>query len=196
MQKYVVALSIALTTLVLMTFTVASNNAAASEQVEQTDCAQVVNARERLACYDNQNPRDPSKPSVTHTPQAQEQQTQPEYRSTESAPPAAEGAASSQTEAAPDTAQEPQQDDRGLEKSKGIFSWPEKVEISSTIAAVRSEYPKKMVFRLENGQIWLQTSPRELVIKTGDKVTIKSGTIGGYILSTDKGVNTRVQRIE
>lgn len=191
MQKYVVALNVALTALITMGFAVTSDSAVA----EDIDCAQVVNARERLACYDRQYPRDPSKPSVTPVQPPQERQPQPEYRSSESAPATAE----SSPQPAPEPAQatpEPALDERGFAKSKGIFALPDKVEISSTIAAVRSEYQKKMVFRLENGQIWLQSSPRELAIKAGDKVTVKSGTIGGFILRTDNGVSTRVQRIE
>ena len=53
-----------------------------------------------------------------------------------------------------------------------------------------------MVFRLANEQIWMQSSPRRLPIHKGDEVTISPGTVGGFIMRTERGVATRVQRIE
>jgi hypothetical protein len=53
-----------------------------------------------------------------------------------------------------------------------------------------------MVFRLENGQIWMQSSPRNLPFAVGNKVAIKSGRIGGYIMRSESGTSTRVKIIE
>jgi hypothetical protein len=71
----------------------------------------------------------------------------------------------------------------------------ESIEITATIKEVIDKDRKKMVFLLDNDQIWLQTSPRNLPIRQNDKVTIKSGFIGGYILRNEKGTSTRVERI-
>jgi len=150
------------------------------------DCAQVENARERLTCFDQQYPRDMSKPTALPAPVDAETPSVA-YRKADPAPPP--------PVAQPD-ATDTTSSSEGLPKSRSVFSFPEKVNIESTIAAVKSEYQKKMVFRLENGQVWLQNSPRELPIKEGDSVTIRSGTIGGFILQTAGGTSTRVQRIK
>jgi hypothetical protein len=71
----------------------------------------------------------------------------------------------------------------------------ETVEVTATIKEVIDRDRKKMVFLLDNDQIWLQASPRNLPIRQNDRVTIKSGFIGGYILRNEKGTSTRVERI-
>jgi len=81
-----------------------------------------------------------------------------------------------------------------LRKTKRMFD-RESIEITATIKEVIDKDRKKMVFLLDNDQIWLQTSPRNLPIRQNDKVTIKSGFIGGYILRNEKGTSTRVERI-
>jgi len=81
-----------------------------------------------------------------------------------------------------------------LRKTKRMFD-RESIKITATIKEVIDKDRKKMVFLLDNDQIWLQTSPRNLPIRQNDKVTIKSGFIGGYILRNGKGTSTRVERI-
>ena len=153
------------------------------------DCAQIEDARERLACFDQKYPRDPDKPNVV-----------PGTRIESSAPRPRAAQQSTDDRQAPyepqaERREEPAEDRRGF-PSGGLLDARDDVNISSTIAAVRFRDKQKMVFRLENGQIWMQSSPRDLPIRVGDAVTIKSGTIGGYILSVDGGVSTRVQRIK
>jgi|GEM_PF-469134 len=70
-----------------------------------------------------------------------------------------------------------------------------KAGISSRIKALRRRDRQRMVFLLENGEFWMQTSPRDLPIKEGDSVTIKSGMLGGHILRTENNVSTRVHQI-
>ena len=53
-----------------------------------------------------------------------------------------------------------------------------------------------MLFRLENGQIWMQIAPRDVPIRTLDRVTIKRGLAGGYLMRNEAGSSTRVSRIE
>ena len=75
----------------------------------------------------------------------------------------------------------------------GIFSG-EKEEFAATIVDMLNREKQLMVFQLDNDQIWVQTTPRTLAIKIGEKVTIKSGNMGGYVLRTESGVSTRVIR--
>ena len=90
-----------------------------------------------------------------------------------------------------------QDDGAPLTASKdGAFDSPEQITVESVVVAIKDEPQKKMVFRLENGQIWLQNSPQNLPIKSGDKVTIKSASIGGYLLRSESGTSTRVRRIK
>ena len=83
-------------------------------------------------------------------------------------------------------------DRRGLPSEKDDDDSP----IVSRLIGKFSGWDGQTVFKLENGQIWMQSSPRDLPFKEGDRVTIKSGTIGGYILRSESGTSTRVQRIE
>ena len=68
--------------------------------------------------------------------------------------------------------------------------------MNSQIAAVRSGGQQRMVFRLANDQIWMQSSPRDLPFSVGDNVNIKNARMGGYIMRSESGTSTRVQRIE
>lgn len=70
------------------------------------------------------------------------------------------------------------------------------LDLASTIKAVRRPDKQKMVFLLENDQVWLQDSPRPLPIREGQQVTIKSGRLGGHILTAENGASTRVRRVK
>ena len=76
----------------------------------------------------------------------------------------------------------------------GLFNDP-KVDLTTTIVAVRRGEKQKMVFQLENEQIWMQSTPRPLPFEEGDTVSIKNATLGGYFMRSTKGTSTRVQRI-
>ena len=146
----------------------------------EMNCSQIENARDRLACFDRFFPRDPTRANVLPDPQ-------PAVKASPSlAEPDMEGVAP----ASPATSKK---------RSRGFLDWPEAedvAEISSTIAAIRRQDKTRMVFRLENGQIWMQVSPRELPFREGDQVTIKQGRIGGMIMRSQGGTSTRVQKIQ
>jgi len=76
----------------------------------------------------------------------------------------------------------------------GLFNTPA-VNFSSTIIAIQQGDKQKMVFLLENDEIWIQSSPRPLPFREGDTVTIENATVGGYFMRTPKGTATRVKRI-
>ncbi len=149
------------------------------------DCSEIDNARERLACY----PRTgiPAKSGAETKPEKADQSDsldQPVITNREPA--------RVQQKIEKPAADRPRSEGR----SGGLFDPDEKINVSSTIKELVKRDRKKMVFLLENGQIWLQTSPRILPIRVGDEVTVKNAFIGGYILRTKGGASTRVQRID
>lgn len=147
---------------------------------EEMNCSQIENARDRLACFDRFFPRDPSRANVLPDPQ-------PAMKASPSLEePDMEGVAP----ASPGTTRK---------RPRGFLDWPEAEdaeEISSTIAAIRRQDKTRMVFRLENGQIWMQVAPRDLPFQEGDRVTIKVGRIGGMTMRSEGGTSTRVQKIQ
>ena len=169
----------------------------------EVNCAQIENARARLACFDTQYPRDANKPNVIPRPPAPSVQKQPQQSSPSNVAQPTPGPGASQSGASSQQTQQsnPQAADQapiygGKSSKSGLFGNRVEVDFASKIVGVKAELNKKMVFRLENEQIWVQHSPRELPIKKGQTVTIKSGTIGGYFLHTEDGVSTRVRRIK
>ncbi len=76
-----------------------------------------------------------------------------------------------------------------------MLDWQEPTNFTTTIAALRRGDQQRMVFRLENGEIWMQNSPRDLPFKVGDEVTIKSGRLGGHIMRSSRGTSTRIRRV-
>jgi len=154
-----------------------------------SDCALIESARERLACFDRQFPRPDGVPRSSNPP-IQE-------RSTLTAPTPGLGiSTSADSESSTDNRFAPQRPWQEPEKGKGLFAWMDQLDIDTEIAALRSGNQQRMVFRLANGQIWMQSSPRELPFSIGDKVNIKNARMGGYILRSESGTSTRVQRIE
>lgn len=166
-------------------------------------CADIESAIERLDCYDRQHrerearraartetaarpvvtPRVPPRPRPTY--QTNRTEPAPPPPPTVTALPEAEPRASAPAEASPPPV-----------KKGGLFSWNRKVEIESAIAALRRGEKQRMVFRLENGQIWMQNTPRDLPFSVGDSVTIKSGRLGGFVMRSDGGTSTRVRPLE
>jgi hypothetical protein len=82
----------------------------------------------------------------------------------------------------------------GLSLSK-IFNRDPGGDFQSRITELKAGNSQKMVFLLENSQIWLQDSPRTLPFRVGDTVKIKKGLLGGYTMRSKSGTSTRVQRI-
>jgi hypothetical protein len=200
--------------------------ASSQAQGAELNCTQVEDARERLACFDQQFPREPKAESVTSplqstrteatsiddtvAPAATVEATTVEATTVESTtvqattiqptiikPETTQPPSTPQKTQTPETSEVTQNDDVPFTTSKGgFFDRPKQITVESTVVAIKDERQKKMVFRLENGQIWLQNSPRSLPIKSGEKVTIKSALVGGYILRSENGTSTRVRRIK
>ena len=179
------------------------------------NCSSIKDRNDRLACFDRLFPIAPETPKQKAPSTDGPQTTQTAAPVTPAQQPATpEKSPISSSEGVPVTAQSPSapavaeppvvtETDKNkkqsftknlLRKTKRMFD-RESLEITATIIEVIDKDRKKMVFLLDNDQIWLQTSPRNLPIRQDDKVTIKSGFIGGYILRNEKGTSTRVERI-
>ena len=171
----------------LIVFAVAGLLACPDTALAQQDglqCHQITDPTERLACYDQKFQGDPNESEARVVSPAVESKAISQQTPADSptASPKPNAASMADQPAAP--------------TNRGLFSAKEKLNINSRLVSVRDKDKQKMVFRLENEQIWLQDSPRSLPFRKGDEVTIKSATIGGYILSNQKGVSTRVRQIK
>jgi hypothetical protein len=69
-------------------------------------------------------------------------------------------------------------------------------EIQSRISALRRQENGRLVFELDNGQVWLQAeSPSQaLQVKVGDAVVIRRAAMGSFLLVTEHRRSTRVRR--
>ncbi|MEM7079166.1 MAG: hypothetical protein AAF513_11110 [Pseudomonadota bacterium] len=155
------------------------------------DCAKISDPAARLACFDKRYPPADREPTAAQQP-AREPVTTPEPvpEVVESAPIRAESGAT------PAATEESRRRDRTMYNSGGLFERRNSMVIEATVKSVLNKNQQKMMFLLDNEQVWMQTSPRNLPIRQGQKVTIKSGTVGGFILATEKGTSTRVRRIK
>ena len=166
-----------------------------SAQQAKLFCSQIADPNERLACFDRTFPtRAPSVSApAASAPAADEPgpQTDAPLGSTSISPEKSATLSSAPTSTT----------NASVPREKSLFSrgrlFSDKtVNISSRLMAIRDKGQQKMVFRLENDQIWMQNSARSLPFHEGDKVSIKSGTMGGYILSNGSGLSTRVRQIK
>ena len=154
---------------------------------EAENCAAIDDPDARLACYDRQAARSevPKQPEDTgavegHAPVTDQQPEGPKLTSEPVAttPQAADAAVA----------------EEGADKA-GLFNMDDRVDLTSTIAIVHANSQQKMVFQLANDQVWMQSTPRLLHIREGDQVTIENASVGGYLMRTQRGVTTRVERI-
>ena len=159
----------------------ATNSIAWAEQTSK--CSQIENKNERLLCFDREFP-DITQPKRPREAKAKAS----ELISNESE--AATAATSTLVES------EAPSKNKSRFSFSGLLDWKEPFNFETEIAAIRSGGKQRMVFRLDNGQIWMQTSPRELPFSVGNKVAIKSGKMGGFIMRSESGTSTRVRRIE
>jgi hypothetical protein len=165
-------------------------------------CAAIKDATERLACFDKiagagansdtEPVAAPTKP-VTRI-QATPSTPQPDVQSATAATPAPEEPA---TESAPIAGVSSYQDLFGMENqaaAKGIK------KVSSRIISDFDGWDGKTVFRLENGQVWMQKDVNSSLSWRGSShpmATIKRKSFNSYLLSVE-GINksVRVTRVK
>jgi hypothetical protein len=82
------------------------------------------------------------------------------------------------------------------EKAQEVPELQELEQLQAQVTGVSSKLRGELVVTLENGQVWaeIQTGSGARV-KTGDRVTIKPGALGSFLLVTPNGRSTRVTRI-
>jgi hypothetical protein len=143
-------------------------------------CASMTVADERLACYDSL-----SRPKSNPAPVA------PAAASTVAAPAAAAATAGSAAAAAAPTADA---------KSFGLTRHPPPAEegpqrIQAKVTRVDTDRLGNVHVSLDNGQAWIFNAP-EALLRVGEPVTIKRGTIGSFLLTTASHHTYRVQRTQ
>ena len=159
------------------------------------ECAKLVRTDDRLACFDKLFPSKTDKMIESET--VQKKQPSADSRNvTDSS--TREVAKTTQDELTrPDKSKIDGEDERnslGFSLSK-IFNRDPGGDFQSRITELKAGNSQKMVFLLENNQIWLQDSPRTLPFRVGDTVKIKKGLLGGYTMRSKSGTSTRVNRI-
>lgn len=175
---------------------------------EPVDCAKLEDPDARLACYDKLFlPEPPAAKAEAQPEEPPVSAEAPPLSEAPSEPPAAPAPSSdaerividerpAQTVEKPGELSSPGATPPTEEISRGgLFSNP-KVDLTTTISAIRRGDKQKMVFLLANEQIWMQSSPRPLPFQEGDTVTIENASLGGYFMRTPQGTATRVRRIK
>lgn len=170
---------------------------------EDKECSKLENSLQRLDCFDKLFPRTGGQSTPSEKIESEiitEIKVVPKKLNTGAlgspgSPQGADHAVTSSTPADPAPREKPASSgNRG--RFGGLFDKKDPVVITATVRAIRNREKQKMVFLLDNEQIWLQNTPRSLPIREGDKVTIKSGTVGGFVMRTSSGTSTRVRRIK
>ena len=165
------------------------------------DCSEIRDPEERLRCFDERFPTAkpiesvPIEPKVA-APVEPEPVAPPVTRRQDPIDVEGQTQRSSPASAAPQA----EEDDDGANtfgrKLSDLFASADIEGLQSRVKTVQHRDKQKMVFLLENDQIWMQISPRDLPIRAGDSVTIKNTRFGGYMMATDNGTSTRVKRID
>lgn len=63
------------------------------------------------------------------------------------------------------------------------------------IVAVGSTRDGKLIFTLDNQQVWIQSEVKTIEFVVGDIVHVEHGAMGSLWLAADKGRKTRVKRV-
>lgn len=181
------------------------------ETVSADSCASIEDRAKRLECYDLLFPPDEASSAATEieeeaVPLTGAASTPPRSPPPPQTPPApvaepAETSSSPPEQAEVATAIQVEKSAKSeSEIGWGINSFFNRRDaevIESTIAALRRRETQNMIFLLANDQVWLQAVPRSIdTFHTGDRVTIKSGTLGGFFMTSADGTITRVRRIK
>lgn len=88
---------------------------------------------------------------------------------------------------------------RGELKQEKVQKVPELQELEQLQAQVTSVSSKphgELVVTLENGQVWTEIQPNSGArVKAGERVTIKPGALGSFLLVAPNGRSTKVTRV-
>lgn len=162
---------IPLRTCVLMALLLVLTTALATESMATPHpCASVVDAGERLACYDAAFPPAADVPSTAVDIQSERERALREFGLNKL-----------------------QKREREPERMRLVA--PDRIEDS--IASVITRATGERVVTLGNGQVWLLTEvTTKGQLKTGDPVVIREAAMGTYMLETGKRIALRARRIQ
>ncbi len=147
------------------------------------DCAAIEAADERLACFDRVF-------GSSEDAQAEGRTAEPAA----AAPAQDAGVSAAAAAAAGASAVSSEEADFGLEKPK---SETEGKSLTSGIARVGKDGYGKLIFELENGQVWQQTEYKRFSAREGQTAVIRHGSFGSYKMYIEgKSIWTRVRRVE
>ncbi len=149
-------------------------------------CAAISTADERLACYDSLA-RPTSKPSPVPSGSAPSASGKASQR-----PPAASGTAAASSETAPGSSADAKA--FGLTKHTAP-SDPGPDHIQAKVTRVDTSPLGRVRLSLDNGQAWT-FSATDTLIRPGDTVTIKRGTLGSFLLTTPAHHTYRTDRLQ
>ena len=78
-----------------------------------------------------------------------------------------------------------------------VFKSNEEKTITLTIASVKKDARKKLLFTFENGQIWKQANNEYFKIKPGQQAKLTEGALGAiYLKKLSKNRSIRVKRVK
>ena len=162
-------------TLATLTVVFAANTGYAHDEA---NCRDIGNLLARLSCYDESHSGVAQRSSTTRPTVA--------TSGTSSAPPPASVAGPSQSQAAESPFGEPRR----------MFSNRDTRTLSAALTKVVKQARSSTRLHLDNEQIWTPTKDRAISASAGDSVKIKTGTIGGYLMSINEGPWIRVKRVD
>ena len=81
-------------------------------------------------------------------------------------------------------------------KARSLFDWKGTGPLITKIKNIQRQENQRMVFLLENRQIWIQLEPRQQPFKEGELVSITASLLGGFNMESRSGINTLVRRIQ
>lgn len=141
-------------------------------------CAAVADAAQRLQCYDR---------AVTAL-------GAPVAAGATLAP----AAATAVVPAAPAPTPEQKFGARGEVKAKQQpkVEEPTLEQLTAEVKAIRRGPNGELILTLDNGQVWRQLSAQPMLVKTGDRVTIKSMTFNSFWMTDPSGRGSRVKRVQ
>lgn len=171
---------------------------ASASLAELLACRDLADAAARLACFDREAAALAPGPKAGSTPPGAATPTTPPAGASLSGPPTTVAPVPSRLAPALDREQQfglPERAVAAKEVAAGTRA-ADVAKIESHIARVAPGADGRVVFTLDNAQVWRQVVPEgDLLSKPGDVVTISRGWLGSYWLQLKSGRGCKVARL-
>ena len=193
---------------------VIADRTTAADQSKGADCAPIDDPVARLACFDaafpwpprTSPPRPAAAAAAADVPVSEARTAAPaapdvpEAQTTTAAAANEPGSLTTAPVAADKPVSEAQKFGLSTEQRAALEAKPAEPAPTATTAAVKTvrKLPSGyMLIGLDNDQVWQQAELDPLIrLQPGDRVTIRKGSLGSYLLVTPAHYSTRVRRIE